>query len=239
MSNKIRLLTNAIALFVSVLMISFLSSCGDKNKSNVIVEQIKPVPEAVLPFLDSYTSGVIAEGEPIKVCFKNVDDLKLKYGETLPPKLFSFTPELKGNAVWLDERTIGFEYDKISDKQPYVGVFRIAELIDVPSDMILEFGFGLRHQNINLISVVPVCNSSEKMDYQLRIAFSNPVDSELALSVFDKDFVKRYNPIVTTSETMFLTLKLLILSVVIRNQRLNSCWMERIWIVMRKSSVNS
>ena len=197
MNKKFRLLVNVILLFVSALMISFLSSCGGKNKSNVIVEQIKPVPEAVLPFLDSYTSGVIAEGEPVKVSFKNVEDLKLKYGEALPSKLFAFTPELKGKAVWLDERTIGFQYDKINEKQQYVGVFNIAEILDVASDLTLEFGFAVRHQNISLISVVPVCNSSEKMGYQLRVAFSNPVDSEAVMLVLDNDFVKKYNPIVT------------------------------------------
>ncbi len=197
MNRKIRLLTSVIALFVSVLMISFLSSCGDKNKSNVIVEQIKPVPEAILPYLDSYTSGVIAKGEPIKVSFNNAEDLKLKYGESLPSKLFTFTPELKGQAVWLDERTIGFEYDKINENQQYVGVFKIAEVLDVLPDLTLEFGFAVRRQNITLLSVIPVCNSSEKMGYQMRVAFSNFVDSEEVMKIFENGFKNKYNPIVT------------------------------------------
>lgn len=197
MNRKIRLLTSVIALFVSVLMISFLSSCGDKNKSNVIVEQIKPVPEAILPYLDSYTSGVIAKGEPIKVSFNNAEDLKVKYGESLPSKLFTFTPELKGQAVWLDERTIGFEYDKINENQQYVGVFKIAEVLDVLPDLTLEFGFAVRRQNITLLSVIPVCNSSEKMGYQMRVAFSNFVDSEEVMKIFENGFKNKYNPIVT------------------------------------------
>ena len=186
-------MTSIIALFVSVLMISFLSSCGDKNKSNVIVEQIKPVPEAILPYLDSYTSGVIAKGEPIKVSFNNAEDLKVKYGESLPSKLFTFTPELKGQAVWLDERTIGFEYDKINENQQYVGVFKIAEVLDVLPDLTLEFGFAVRRQNITLLSVIPVCNSSEKMGYQMRVAFSNFVDSEEVMKIFENGLLFFYS----------------------------------------------
>ena len=102
------------------------------------MEHLKPVPEALLPFLNSYTSGVITPGDPIRVSFKDADELKLKYGEALPSKLFEFTPSLKGKAIWIDNNTVGFQYDKIDDAKQYVCSFKAAELLYVPSDMTLD-----------------------------------------------------------------------------------------------------
>ena len=121
---------SGICLIVSMLLLVFLSGC-DNNKSTgstKIVEHFCPVSETLLPLLDSYTSGVITEGEPIVVRFKYPETLKIKQGETLPAKLFSFTPELKGKAVWLDENTVAYKYDKIDNKKQYSCNFKVAEL---------------------------------------------------------------------------------------------------------------
>ncbi|MCF0200540.1 MAG: hypothetical protein HUK16_04095, partial [Bacteroidales bacterium] len=99
MKRRSLFMGKAIMLFAMVLLTGFLSSCGEKNdKTKRVVEQLKPLPEAILPFLDSYTSGLIAEGEPIKVCFSDVEALKIKQGEPLPAKAFTFKPALKGEA---------------------------------------------------------------------------------------------------------------------------------------------
>ena len=196
MRKKTCLLTSVVLILVSVLAIEIMSSCngkGSKSASTTIVEHIKPVPEALLPFLDNYTSGVIAPGDPIRVCFKNADDLKLKYGEALPSKLFNFTPSLKGKAIWIDNNTVGFQYDNINDKQQYVCSFKASEFLDVPSDMTLDFGFGVRHQNFSLVSVIPNYGSDDEVTFNLRVAFSNPVDSEQALSIFENGFKNKYD----------------------------------------------
>ncbi len=193
MKRETRILTSIMSLFVSVLIVAMMSSCNGKGGKNAssIVEHIKPVSEALLPFLDSYTSGVIAPGDPIRVSFKDADALKLKYGEALPGKLFEFTPSLKGKAIWIDNNTVGFQYDKIDGTKQYVCSFKASELLDVPSDMTLDFGFGVRHQNFSLISVIPNY-SSDDVNFNLRVAFSNPVDADQALSVFEKSFVNEY-----------------------------------------------
>ena len=185
---------SGICLIFSMLLLVFLSGC-DNNKSTgstKIVEHFCPVSETLLPLLDSYTSGVITEGEPIVVRFKYPETLKIKQGETLPAKLFSFTPELKGKAVWLDENTVAYKYDKIDNKKQYSCNFKVAEMLDVAASETLEFSFGVRRQTFNVTSVYPVCESAENMDYQIYVSFAAPINPDDALKIVDEAIVKKY-----------------------------------------------
>jgi len=189
--------TSSISLVFTLLLLGFLSSCGKKETTTVstpqvIVEQIKPVGEALLPLLDSYTSGVISEGEPIVVRFKDPQTLKVKNGEAIPSKAFSFTPELKGKAVWLDDNTVSFQYDNIDDTQQYVCNFKISEFLDVPDSGPLQFDFGVRRQSFSLAAAEPVCTSKNAMSYRLRVAFATPVEPEDAEKIFDDSFRNQY-----------------------------------------------
>ena len=189
---------SGISLIFCALLLAFMPSCGKKGgtattSSKVIVEQIKPVSEALLPLLDSYTSGVITEGEPIVVRFKDPQMLKVKSGESIPSKAFSFKPELKGKAVWLDENTIAYEYDKIDETQQYVCDFKISEFVDVPVKEPLQFSFGVRRQNFSLALVAPQCTSKDEMSYQLCIVFATPVEADDAIKIFDDAFVKKHD----------------------------------------------
>ena len=84
-----------ICVVAAVLLLGFMYACGKKvpGGSGAFVERISPLNEALLPFLDSYTSGVIVDGEPVVVRFNNPATMKVKFGETLPAKAFEFTPE--------------------------------------------------------------------------------------------------------------------------------------------------
>ena len=189
---------SGISLIVCALLLGFLSGCGKKETSTtttsrVIVEQIKPVSEALLPLLDSYTSGVITEGEPIVVRFKDPQMLKVKSGEAIPAKAFSFKPELKGKAVWLDENTIAFQYEKIDETKQYVCDFGISEFVDVAANEPLQFGFGVRRQNFSLAAIEPLCTSKDEMSYMLSVVFATPVEAEDAIKIFDDAFVKKHD----------------------------------------------
>ena len=184
----------SIGLVAIMLQLCFLSSCGKKEKetteekSNTFVERIQPVDEALLPLLDSYTSGVIAAGEPIVVSFKNPETMKKKYGEAIPAKAFDFTPALNGKAYWVDENTVGFKYDNIDKEKNYVCKFKVSDFVDVGNDKTLEFGFGVRRQNYSLVAEQPICLSNEMMNYNMRIAFAVPVDQAEAVNLFDNAF---------------------------------------------------
>ena len=198
-----------IGLILTAMLLVLLPSCGKKDGasstsptakkvSGVIVEQINPVSDALLPLLDNFTSGPIAEGEPIVVRFKDPSVLKVKFGESIPAKVFGFKPALKGKAVWMDKNTVAFQYDDIDLTQQYTCDFKIADFVDVPSDQTLQFGFGVRRQNFSLVETEPVCASNDKMDYRLRLIFINSIDEDGALSLFDEAFRKQYNVTATS-----------------------------------------
>ena len=209
MNTKTKMKKNSgISLIVMVLLLGFLSACGKKEgqpsqtsqsaKSKVIVEQLTPLNETLLPLLDGFTSGPIAEGEPIVVRFKDPASLKLQQGESIPPKAFGFKPTLKGKAIWLDESTVAYEYESIDQNQQYTCDFNISEFVDVPSNQTLQFGFGVRRQNFSLVATEPICSMDKKMDYSLRLIFINPVDESEVLSLFDDAFRNQYNMQVTS-----------------------------------------
>ena len=178
-----------ISLVMGLLLLALLPSCNKKGSgSDVFVERIMPVNEALLPYLDSYTSGVIAAGEPIVVRFSNPEDLKVQYGENISAKAFDFKPALKGKAVWIDENTVGFQYDDIDKEQNYVCRFRMSDFVDVAPEQVLEFGFGVRRQNFSLVTAQPLCTSNEEMNYLMRVAFATPVDPNDAIKLFDESF---------------------------------------------------
>ncbi len=191
-----------ISLVLGVLLLAFMPSCGKKGATGggatTFVERIKPLDESLLMFLDSYTSGVIANGEPIVVRFSNPEALKVKYGEDISAKAFSFSPSLKGKAVWIDENTVGFQYDNIDKNQNYVCKFKMSDFVDVPADQTLEFGFGVRRQNFSLVTAQPICTSNESMNYLLRVAFAVPVDQDEVVNLF-VDAFRKSHPVQVTA----------------------------------------
>ena len=179
-TNKMRLFVGGMALLAMALLV-LVPSCGKKNVTtpSVIVEQLRPLNEALLPLLDGFTSGAIVKGEPIVVRFKNPETMKVKYGEQLPAKAFSFTPALKGKAVWIDETTVGFQYDNIDPEQNYTCDFSISDFVETTETDPLQFGFAVRRQNFSLVGAYPVCTEADQMGYILRVAFVNPIEGEV------------------------------------------------------------
>ena len=183
----------SIGLLAALMLLCFLPSCGEKKDGqNAFIERIQPIDEALLPLLDSYTSGVVAVGEPVVVRFKNPETMKVKFGDPIPSKAFQFTPSLKGKAYWVDENTVGFKYDNIDKEQSYVCKFKVSDFVDCGSDKVLEFAFGVRRQNFSLVAQQPICLSNETMSYNLRIAFAVPIDQDDAIKLFDDAFRKSH-----------------------------------------------
>ena len=194
---KSRIFAGGMGLLALALLL-LVPSCGKKTTTTsgtttpkVIVEQLRPLDEALLPLLDGFTSGAIAKGEPIVVRFKGAEVMKVKYGEELPAKAFNFKPSLKGNAVWIDETTVGFQYDDIDPNQNYTCDFRIGDFVDAGDCEPLQFGFAVRRQNFSLVGAYPVCTEGDKMNYILRLAFVNPVDGEVE-QIVDANTRKAY-----------------------------------------------
>ena len=190
---KMRIFAGGMALLAMALLL-LVPSCGKKTTTapSVIVEQLRPLNEDLLPLVDGFTSGAIVKGEPIVVRFKNPETMKVKYGEQLPAKAFNFTPSLKGKAVWIDENTVGFQYDDIDPEQNYTCDFRISDFVETDATDPLQFGFAVRRQNFSLVGAYPVCTNADQMGYILRLAFVNPVEGELE-DIVDGSTRKAYN----------------------------------------------
>ena len=195
---KMRFLAGGMML-LAMAMLLLVPSCGKKSTttSSVIVEQLRPLNEALLPLLDGFTSGAIVKGEPIVVRFKNPETMKVKYGEQLSAKAFNFTPALKGQVVWVDETTIGFQYDNIDPNQNYTCDFRISDFVETNATDPLQFGFAVRRQNFSLVGAYPVCAEADQMGYTLRLAFVNPVEGEVE-QIVDNSTRKAYNVTATS-----------------------------------------
>ena len=195
-TRKIMKRAGGVALLAMALLL-LVPSCGKKSTMTssttpkVIVEQLRPLNEALLPLLDGFTSAPIAKGEPIVVRFKGAEVMKVKYGEELPAKAFNFKPSLKGKAVWIDENTVGFQYDDIDPNQNYTCDFRISDFVDVNNAEPLQFGFAVRRQNFSLVGSYPVCVEADKMGYILRVAFVNPIEDDVE-QIVDASTKKNY-----------------------------------------------
>ena len=188
---KMRIFGGGMVLLAMALWLLVPSCVKKPSASSVIVEQLRPLNETLLPLVDGFTSGAILKGEPIVVRFKNPETLKVKYGEPISAKTFDFKPALKGKAVWIDENTVGFQYDNIDPNQSYTCDFRISDFLDVDATVPMQFGFAVRRQNFSLVGAYPVCKEPDKMDYILRVAFVNPVEGDVE-QLIGEDIRKAY-----------------------------------------------
>lgn len=86
-------------------------------------------------FISSYTAGVISSGSPIRIVLaREVATLDMIGKEA--GKLFSFTPSLKGKAVWADMRTVEFVPEgRLPSGEAYAWNFYISRLFSVPNGL--------------------------------------------------------------------------------------------------------
>ncbi len=59
-------------------------------------------------YISGYTSGAIAGNEPIRIILAQPYSGNLNLSAPLPDNLFSFSPKIDGQAVWIDPQTIHF-----------------------------------------------------------------------------------------------------------------------------------
>jgi Large extracellular alpha-helical protein len=170
------------------------SSCGNgrKSKESTYLEEINAVDSSLLGIVDLYTSGLISAGEPLQIRFFEGIPLKKQFGEVLSPKLFSILPKLKGEAYWIDNRTIGFRFDEnaVGD-QAYKVEFKVSEFVDVPDVRNLSFGFAVRKQQMN-IEKTTVEYLGDEATLTAFLNFANPINAEQALSLLSDSERKMY-----------------------------------------------
>lgn len=112
---------------VSVLCISFtIQSCKKKD-------QPVEVDASFAPYIEAYTTGVISKTKPVRIQLTSAVSTSHSVGQAVESSLISFTPSVKGTAVWTDARTIEFKPEKnFSPNQLYKVDFALGKVAKVP-----------------------------------------------------------------------------------------------------------
>lgn len=183
-------------LLISLLAITFFNSCGSghSESTTTYVEKIPVFDEAIVGIVESYTSGLISETEPLR--FKFVQGLKMKkqFGEELPSKLFEITPKVAGHAIWIDKNTIGFQFDENpKESTPYNVDFNIGTLIEMPAnERVMQTSFILKKQDFEVGGISYQNDENGKCSYIIDLKFAKPINSSSTVSLLDKKTLESY-----------------------------------------------
>ena len=174
-----------IISIVSVL----LTSCGDHKVSSVTT-QINP---AFSEFLSAYSGGIISKVSNIQIKLTSVPDPAPIAGSEVNTNVFDFEPNIKGKAVWVDEKTIEFQPEEALDSgTEYRVVFKLGQLIDVPADLnLFEYIFKTINPDFEVtIEGLESVNDSELEKQKLKgvISTADFTDSETVKKLISVDF---------------------------------------------------
>ena len=114
-----------------------LFSCNKKDKWI-------DVDPAFSKYVDAYTTGTISKTTAVRIQLAADAATTHAVGEAVKESLFSFSPSVKGKAVWLDARTIEFKPDgNLKQDQLYEVSFKLGKVTKVP-DKYSNFKFSMK-----------------------------------------------------------------------------------------------
>ncbi len=114
-----------------------LVSCSKKEK------WLETDP-AFAKYVEAYTSGIVSKTSVIRIQLAADASTTHTVGQPVKETLFSFTPSVKGTAVWLDARTLEFKPEKeLLPDQLYEINFKLGKVTRVP-DRFQEFRFNIQ-----------------------------------------------------------------------------------------------
>ncbi|MEJ1241304.1 MG2 domain-containing protein [Chryseolinea sp. T2] len=107
---------------------------------------------AFAEYVSSYTSGVINSGSTIKISFAQDMVDSTSVGSVTSVKLFDFSPSVRGNAIWLDSRTVEYRPEsRLISGQRYEVSFNLAKVRDMPKGLeTFEYSFQVIPQNYDI-----------------------------------------------------------------------------------------
>ncbi len=110
--------------------ILFLTTCKTGQTDQ---QEVDP---AFAEFVSAFTSGVISSGSSITISLtKDVVEFS-QVGESADASLFSFSPSVKGMAIWQDRRTIRFKPDaRFASGTSFAISFQLSSVTQVPKEL--------------------------------------------------------------------------------------------------------
>lgn len=187
-------------LLFSIITILTINSCSNGNSGttnqnpDVFIEKTLIYDENIIGIVESYTSGLIVETEPLKVRFVQGLKMKKQYGEELPSKLFEITPKVAGHAIWLDNRTVGFQFDETPKTNIQYNVnFNLGMLVELPAnERVMNFSFAVKKLDFFVGDII-YHNNDENCSYTINLAFTKPTNLLSASSILDKSTLGAYD----------------------------------------------
>ncbi|MDC0303625.1 MG2 domain-containing protein [Flavobacteriales bacterium] len=121
-------------LFSSIIKISslfglilLLAKCSNR--------EIKPIDPAFAGYVTAFTSGVISNSSTIQIRLAESNP-NSKINSPVDQDLFNLSPNVKGTAVWVDDRTIEFRPNKmLKSGKLYEVEFALGKLTEVPEKL--------------------------------------------------------------------------------------------------------
>jgi hypothetical protein len=105
---------------ISISLLLLLFSCKKNEKKT---DDFSSSQNLFVEYISSYTQGYISSDSQIRIRLSRAVD-GVNPGETVDKGLFDFTPGIKCEAFWEDDRTIVFKpAKKLSSGQEYKAVF--------------------------------------------------------------------------------------------------------------------
>ncbi|KAF0128725.1 MAG: lipoprotein [Bacteroidetes bacterium] len=167
---------NAILFFVFIPMV-FHSCLNTSNNDRQEAE--------FAAYVADYTQGLIPLDAPLNITLSSAPSTKAEPGSEVKEMLFSFNPEVKGKAFWVDDKSLRFIPDNNWPRDQKIQVsFFLNKLLEVPSDFhIFRFQLQTLPLTFELKDVALQVPSENKPNmYRLKgaIIISEPIGADQA-----------------------------------------------------------
>jgi uncharacterized protein YfaS (alpha-2-macroglobulin family) len=122
-----------------------LVSAGCNDKSN------EPIDPAFSGYISAFTSGVVSNSATIQIRLAEAHP-EAEINKQIEKELFDFSPNVNGQAYWLDNRTIEYRpKERLKSGKAYEAEFDLHKLIDVPENLkTLVFQFQVMKQSMDV-----------------------------------------------------------------------------------------
>ena len=132
-----------IALIL-VPLILLTVGCDDDKRN-------EPINPAFIAYISGFTSGIISNQSTIKISLAE-PSVHSQYDKAIDEDLFDFSPEIEGEAYWLDETTIEFRPEaQLPSNTYFKAEFYLSEIVEVEKELkTFYFDFETYKQGINL-----------------------------------------------------------------------------------------
>ncbi|HEX2395793.1 MAG TPA: hypothetical protein VHI78_10625, partial [Bacteroidales bacterium] len=138
------------SVLIRILMLLLLTTAVQCKRQKKLADELNP---AFTEKIAAFTSGIISSESTIRVILAEDNPKAGDVNAPAPDGLFRFKPEIKGQAVWADKRTLEFRPEgKLKSGQEYEVRFNLGDVADVEKPLsVFKFGFSVVKQEFGLV----------------------------------------------------------------------------------------